>query len=162
MKSKHALRALVLLLCLLGTASIAQKQKTFCRLVILDARLEGQDVTEYYVDRKQFLTLYQTANGEVYFANVAGTNDEQSYGRTYNMEWENGKETQDKYPYVRYNFKWSYLNSYDKKRGTGTVLLLIIKKPQGNMFVCTVILENLEKIVYKGYVEGTLDLGIMR
>jgi hypothetical protein len=143
-------------------ASYAQKQKTFCRLVILDARLEGQDVTEYYVDRKQFLTLYETSNGEIYFANVSGTTDEQSFGRIYNTKWENGKETQDKYPYVRYNFQWSYVNSYDKKRGTGTVLLLIIKKPQGNMFVCTVILENLEKLVYKGYVEGTLDLQGLR
>jgi hypothetical protein len=162
MKSKHAFRALVLLLCLLGTASIAQKQKTLCRLVILDARLEGQDVTEYYVDRKQFLTLYETSNGEIYFANVAGTTDEQSYGRTYNTEWENGKETQDAFPYIKCHFKWSYINSYDKKRGTGTVQLFIIKKPQGNMFICTMVLENLEQIVYKGYVEGTLDLSGLR
>lgn len=162
MKLKHAFRAWVLLLCLLNLASYAQKQKTLCRLVILDARLEGEDVTESYVDRKQFLTLYETSNGEVYFANVSGTTDDQSFGRIYNTKWENGKETQDKYPYVRYNFKWSYLNSYDTKRGTGTVSLLVIKKPQGNMFVCTVIIENLEKIVYKGYVEGTVDLPGLR
>ena len=162
MRSKHTFRVLVLLLCLVQLESYAQKQKTLCRLVILDARIEGQDVTEYYVDRKQFLTLYQTANGEVYFANVSSSTDEQSFGRTYNTTWDKGKETDSTFPYVKCDFKWSYLNSYDKKRGTGTVSLLVIKKPQGNMFVCTIILENLEQVVYKGYVEGTLDLSSVR
>lgn len=56
------------------------------------------------------------------------------------------------------SFKWSYENSYNEKRGTANVELIIINKPVGKAFIMTIIPENLNVLIYKGYVDGSLNL----
>jgi hypothetical protein len=49
------------------------------------------------------------------------------------------------------------MNDYDDKKGTATVQLIKIFKPQGITFILKIIPENLDVIVYKGYIEGSID-----
>ena len=57
-------------------------------------------------------------------------------------------------------FQWHYINTYDDKKGTAKVELLKVYKPQGIYFRITIIPENLDILVYRGYVEGSLDLSV--
>jgi len=140
----------------------AQKQKTYSRVVILDVQINGRDATESYTDRKQFLTLYQNESGNFCFANVSTTTDAQSFGQIYDFKSDQKKETTTTYEGIDLDFRWRYANTYDKKRGTALVNVVVIKKPQGSMFICTIIPEDLEIMTYKGYVQGTLDFSGVR
>ena len=57
-------------------------------------------------------------------------------------------------------FQWRYINTYDTKKGTAKVELLKIYKPQGIYFELKIIPENLDILIYKGFMEGSLDLTV--
>jgi hypothetical protein len=81
----------------------------------------------------------------------------QSFGRLYSSEHASLKESYDKYKADIFYFNWRYINDYDSKKGTAKVRLVKIYKPQGVIFSCTVIPEDLDVLEYKGYMNGTLD-----
>lgn len=91
-------------------------------------------------------------------ANVWEKNDTQSFGRLYNTEHKKLKETYESFEADIFYFRWRYINSYDTKKGTATIELIKIYKPQGVTFKIKIVPENLDVLVYKGFMEGTLDL----
>jgi hypothetical protein len=54
------------------------------------------------------------------------------------------------------------MNDYDDKKGTAKIQLTKIYKPQGITFELKIIPENLDLIVYKGYMEGSLDFSVFK
>lgn len=78
----------------------------------------------------------------------------QSFGSMYSAETETYNET---YKADVFYYNWRYTNDYDGKSGTAKVQLTKIYKPQGIAFVLKIIPENLDIIIYKGFMEGTIN-----
>lgn len=133
------------------------QQKTLAKFIITDASLNKNDVTETYLDAGGYIVFYTNDEGNLYMANVMSERDTQSFGRLYSSEHSELKETYDKYEADIFYFNWSYKNDYDSKRGTAKVKLVKIYKPQGIIFSCIIIPENLDILEYKGYMEGSVD-----
>lgn len=138
--------------------SQSNAQKTFAKFIVLDASTNGVDETEYLLDQGAYTVFYTTEDNFLYMANVWPKDGTQSYGRLYASEHKKLNETYDSYEADIFYFKWRYINDYDSKRGTATVKFVKIYKPQGVSFNITIIPENLDVIVFKGYMDGTLDL----
>lgn len=138
----------------------AQEQETIAKFIIQDARRNKVDVTTKFVETNAYVVVYKTKEGETYMAVVMDKDETQSFGRIFNMEEvQKTPETDKEYQSEVYNFRWSYKNSYDNKKGTARVRLTKIYKPLGVMFITVVIPEDLEIMEFKGYMEGTIGYG---
>jgi hypothetical protein len=155
-KLKFSLLLIIMMLCLADN-TYAQKQKIDIKMVVLDAKQNGNNISDLYLKRKQFLTIYNNEDNELLFANVSGVNDDQSFGDMFGTETKDQAETDTTFRAKDISFSWKYINNYDKKQGTATVNINLIFKPQGTVFYCHMMLENLDVYEYTGYVEGTLD-----
>jgi hypothetical protein len=157
MKKLFLLITLPLLIMSKGFA----QQTVVAKFIITDARMNGKDITPASTAANQYLIFYTLPNDtSMYFANVLSKVGSQSYGITYDIHVYTTPATATDYETDHFTFKWSYANSYDQHKGTATVRLLKIGKPNGVAFEMTVISENLDVLEYKGYMEGTLNLHI--
>jgi hypothetical protein len=138
--------------------SNAQKQETIAKFRITEATNNGNDISQWYFERKQFLVFFNDKDKQLCLANVSGINDEQSYGRVYSLQREKIKETETSYEADVFSFRWKYSNSYNSETGYATVSLTKIYKPAGVIFSIKMVLPNLDVLRIKGYMEGTLNL----
>ena len=150
-----------IIICVLYSNISAQEkedsQEAFAIFEINDARDNGVDITPEALEDSAKLVLYKAVDGkEIMFSNFWTKSNSQSYGRIYSITKKEIAETATEYGCALYNFQWSYNNSYDDKKGTAKIRLFVIYKPQGVYFECTVLQENLNKVVYKGQMEGDL------
>ena len=60
----------------------AQEQKEIARFYVTHASYNGNDITEWAVNRKVF-TVFYTINDELYMANVSDADDNQSWGKVW-------------------------------------------------------------------------------
>lgn len=134
------------------------KQKTLSKFIISDATRNGIDMTETILNQRGYIVFYTNDSNNLFMANAREKKDTQSFGRLYNTEHNELKETYESFEADIFHFNWRYINSYDTDRGTAKVELMKIYKPQGVIFKIKIITENLDVLVYKGYMEGTLDL----
>jgi hypothetical protein len=140
-----------------SNAQEKETQEVFATLEISDARNNGNDITPEALESDAKLIFYKSNDGkEILLSNYWAKSDTQSWGRIYTIEKEEFPETEKELKHCLYQFQWSYNNSYDDKMGTAKIKLLIIYKPQGIYFECTVMPENLDVLVYKGRMEGDL------
>lgn len=146
------------LLFLFTTILSYSQQETLAKFIITDASKNGYDTTETYLDAGGYIVFYTQPDGKLYMANVMSNRNTQSFGRLYSSEHSKLKETYENYEADIFYYKWRYINDYDNKKGTATIELIKIYKPQGVAFTCKIIPENLDILIYKGYMEGTLDL----
>lgn len=153
-------RIILFIMLMLNTALVAQDntQETLVKFIISDASLNGYDTTETYLEAGGYLVFYTLSDGNLYMANVMSKKGTQSFGRLYDAEHNKIKETEENYEADIFYYKWRYINSYDSKKGTATVELVKIYKPQGVTFTIKIIPENLDVLIYKGFMEGTLNL----
>ena len=93
-------------------------------------------------------------------ANVWPKNNTHSYGPMYSIEQITKEETYEEFKADYFYFNWRYVNDYDDKKGTAKVQLIKIYKPHGITFILKIIPENLDVIIYKGYLEGTIDFSV--
>ena len=138
--------------------SNAQKQEDLAKFIITEATSNGNDISQWYFQRKQFLIFYNNKEGQLCLADVSGINDDQSYGRVYSLKSESMNETETSYKVDVFSFRWRYFNSYNSETGYATLLLTKIYKPAGVIFSIKMVLSNLDVLKIKGYMEGTLNL----
>ncbi|MCE7925319.1 MAG: hypothetical protein DYG98_19875 [Haliscomenobacteraceae bacterium CHB4] len=135
-----------------------EQQEIIAKFIITDASKNGIDVTQTLLKAGAYTVFYTSGNdGLIYMANVWPNSNSQSYGPMYSTESTKRKETYETYEADIFYFNWRYINTYDEKKGTAKVQLVKIYKPQGIAFVLKIIPENLDIIIYKGYMEGTID-----
>ena len=141
-----------LILLLVSTFCFGQ-QSTIEKLVILDARDNDKNITEYYLPGGYIVFYYRT-DGELSMATVVNKSRSQSYGR---LSTKSKTTTVDKDGFRKdvQNYKWSYENSYNNKVGTASVRVEKVYKPQGVAFICKIVLENMDILMYSGYKDGT-------
>lgn len=138
--------------------SFGQRQETLAKFIITDATTNGVDITPTLLANKAYTVFYTSDDdGLIYMANVCPESNSQSYGPMYSVETQKKRETYETYAADIFYFNWRYINTYDNKKGTAKVQMIKIYKPQGVAFTVKIIPENLDVIVYKGYMEGTID-----
>lgn len=138
--------------------SVAAQQTTIAKFIITDASVNGVDNTPTILDQGAYTVFYTSDNdGLIYMANYWPKNGTQSFGPMYSSQTATYDETYETYKADIFYFNWRYINDYDSKKGTAKVQFTKIYKPQGIAFILKIIPENLDIIVYKGYMEGTID-----
>lgn len=162
---KATISAAVFIISLIFNPIYSQEKKnnqeTFAKFQIIDWIKNGTDMTPVILDEKAFLVIYKnTETNELMMANYWLKSNSQSYGAIYNIEKKHLDENNENYAGNLFSFQWVYINTYDQKKGTAKVELLEVYKPQGTYFKMTIIPENLDILVYQGYVEGSLDLSV--
>lgn len=136
----------------------AQTQKTIAKFVISDASINGLDNTPQLLREGAYTVFYTSgSDGILYMANVWPNSKSQSYGPMYSTKSASYNETYESYKADLFYFNWRYINDYDSKKGTAKVQFIKVYKPQGVTFVLKIIPENLDIIIYKGFMEGTVD-----
>lgn len=134
-------------------------QEIIAKFQISDGTQNGVDITPTLLEQNAYLIIYRDmASKAIYMANFWEKNDTQSYGRAYSFEHEHIEESDQNYEADSYSFHWAYSNTYDNERGTAEIKLLKVYKPQGVYFKMTIIPEDLDVLVYRGFMNGTLDL----
>lgn len=133
-------------------------QDVIAKFIITDASVNGVDNTPILLDQGAYTVFYTSKNdGLIYMANYWEKDNTQSYGPMYSAANDSYNETVETYKADIFNFNWRYINDYDDKKGTAKVQLTKIYKPQGITFILKIIPENLDVIIYKGYMDGTVD-----
>lgn len=152
-------RSLPLITCLLmSTISLqAQDVKIQAKFIIQDGRFNKIDISELLNNDGAYLALYTIAGGKgAFFGSVMPKSKTQSYGKIYDLMEITEEATDSTYRIETYYFKWSYVNNYDSKKGMADVTLLKISKDAGIAFECTIVPENLDIMLYKGYMQGSI------
>jgi len=156
LKTNH-MKKLLLLIIFFQVSSCFSQQQTLAKFIISDASSNGVDLTERYLEVGGYISFYLD-KGQLAMANVMPRANTQSYGRLYSASTYKLNETYENYQADFFYFNWRYINTYDSKKGTAKIELIKIYKPQGIAFICKIIPENLDILIYKGFMEGTLDL----
>lgn len=153
-------KSIILLLLFFPLLIIGQigEQKTICKLIISDATENGVDITQSIIEQQAYLAFYLLEDKSLCFANVWVKNNSNSFGRIFDKNYHKSVESDKEYESHIMSFRWSYENSYNTKKGTANCELIIIHKPVGKAFILTIIPENLDVLLYKGYIEGSLNL----
>jgi hypothetical protein len=134
-------------------------QEIIAKFQISDGTENGLDITPTLLEQNAYLVIYQDmVSKAIYMANFWEMNNTQSYGSIYAIEEKHIEADDENYEADSYSFQWAYSNTYDNKRGTAKVELLKVYKPQGVYFKMTIIPEDLDVLVYRGFMNGTLDL----
>ena len=139
------------------STSFAQNQKEVARFYVLEATMNGFDITSQVVNNKAYTVFYETDEGLLYMANVWERTDSQSWGPIFNVEYEHYPETSSVYESDEFVFDWAFSNSYDTKRGTCEVSFSKIYKPEGIVSVLTLREDSGDVTVYTGYMEGSVN-----
>lgn len=136
-------------------------QETFAKFQITDGTVNGKDVTPTLINENAYLVIYRIVEtNDLYMANFWQTSKSQSFGSIYAIEEKHIEADDENYEADLFYFQWSYINTYDSKKGTAKVELMKIYKPQGVYFKMTIVPENLDVLVYKGFMSGSLDLKV--
>ena len=133
------------------------EQKTITKLIISDAKENGIDISQHIIEQQAYLAFYLLEDKSLCLANVWAKNNSSSFGRIFDKKYHKLVESKTEYESHLMSFKWSYQNSYNTKKGTANCELIITHKPIGKAFILTIIPENLDVFIYKGYIEGSLN-----
>lgn len=139
------------------STTFAQNQKEVARFYVLEATMNGFDVTSQVVNNRAYTVFYETDEGLLYMANVWERTDSQSWGPIFNVEYEHYPETSSVYESDEFVFDWAFSNSYDTKRGICEVSFSKIYKPEGIVSVLTLREDSGDVTVYTGYMEGSVN-----
>ena len=90
-------------------------------------------------------------------ANFWQTSNSQSSGLMHSLLSKHKQATDKNYGTNFTSFQWDYSNTYDDKKGTAKLDLMEIYKLQGGFFTIIIRLENLDVLIYRGFVSGSLD-----
>ena len=154
-----------LFVALLPLSTLCQEgdQTILAKFTITDAKENGVDITPILLEAGAYTVFYTGTDEDViYMANVWPNNDSQSYGPMYGVETEKIEESYDNYEADYFAFNWAYSNDYDGETGTARVEVIKVYKPQGVAFVLSMVAENLDVYVYKGFMEGTIDFSLYK
>jgi hypothetical protein len=141
----------------------SKEQIVLGKFIITDAKFNGEDVTPKIVMNKGY-TVFYTFKGdeELYMANYFTEDETQSFGLLYDSNLEEFEETEDEYKTEVLTSSWRYINDYDENKGTAKIKFTKTYKPLGIIFELTILAEDLDFMVYKGYMEGSLDFSFFK
>lgn len=134
-----------------------EEHEILAKFIITDATFNGEDYTPIILEQGAYTVFYNFKDDSlIYMSNYWPKDDTQSFGPMYSTQM-SLEERYESYQADIYSFNWGYVNSYDEKKGTAKVQLTKIYKPTGVAFILKIVPENLDVIIFKGYLEGTID-----
>lgn len=150
-----------IVICILSSTINAQEKKASQEAIatfeINDARKNGDDITPEVFENNARLVLYKSIDDkEIMLSNYWEKSNSQSFGRIYSITREAFPETEKELKCDLYEFQWSYINTYDEKKGTAKIKLFLAYKPQGIYYECIIKSENLDVLIFKGLMTGDL------
>ncbi len=155
---RNLFKIVLMLFVFTNSFSSNAQQKILAKFIVTDASANGVDITPEALENGQYIVFYTGDDEDVInMSNYWEKVDSQSYGPMYATKTDEIKESDETYKADIFNFKWRYINTYDSKKGTASVTLTKVYKPQGVTFIIKIIPENLDILIYKGYMEGTID-----
>jgi hypothetical protein len=136
-----------------------KNQETIAKFIIREAKLNDEDITTIALESKQYLVIYSLEDkGETYLANVWAETERQMFGKIFNIELNEIKETENSYRIQEFTFTWRYTyDQVDSKIKTGNVQLSKIFKTNGITFIMKIIDADLDVFIYKGFMEGSFN-----
>lgn len=138
-----------------------QENKKTTKFIITEASTNGVDTTPTLLEAQAYLVFYTVENDNIlYMSHVWPKHNSQSYGPMYSLESETKKETDEGDNNDVFNFDWLYITGYADKKGAAKVQLIKVHSPQGITYVIKIIPATSEVIIYKGYLEGSLDFSV--
>ena len=147
---------LVLIFIVLPLLSFTQEQKIIAKMGILDARFNGVDFTDWSISQKNYLVLFINEDDKLSLSNV--TEQGQSFGIVSLIDHQSFPKTKEGYKSDLFKMRWSYNNTYDEKNGSAIIELMVTDKPHAQIYELKMILENMDVNVYKGYIDGSVNL----
>ncbi len=150
--------ALTIIVLLTHAEAFAQKQETLAKFKITEATNNGEDISQWYFERKQYMVFYKNGDGYLCFANVSGINNEQSHGWVFSLRHDRLPESDKNYQADFFTFRWKYYNTYDFQTGYATVSFVKLYKAAGVAFYLKMVLPYLDVLEFNGYMEGSLNL----
>jgi len=165
MKSTFKYCYLIAFIVLLPQLIVAKSdiRKEIAKFVITNASKNGTDLTPYYQESGAYLIFYTSGNDRlINMANVFPKLNSQSYGPIYAGKSSLIAETAIKYKVDILFFKWHFINSYNEKTGIDNVEVTKIYKPFGIAFTIKIIPENLDILIYNGYMDGSVDFSAFK
>lgn len=159
------MRLFIILFCLFTLKGIAQnltdsetKNIILAEFFVKDLRLDGADYSKEAREQNNKLFFYKSPDSnEVLLSNYWEKDDTQSYGLISKITSKKHEATEEFYEIDEYKFIWSYVNSYDDKKGTCDATLKLEYKPNGIFFDLKMYSESLEEIYYRGEFKGSME-----
>lgn len=137
--------------------SQSKKQDIIVKYIITEGTKNNQDISNTLTKEGAYTIFYTLGDDKtLYLANIWPNSKSQSYGPLSNITSEKIEESDEYYETDIFYFDWQYSNTYDDESGNAKVEAATIHKPEGLFFEIEIITENLDKTIYKGYMEGTL------
>lgn len=152
------MKRLIILVLLFTLNLVHAQQKVLYKIILSDVTINGVNASNKYLEENGYLVFYVQEDGSPALANVMVKSETQSYGNIFSIQNDVMEEGTDNYKAEMLKFKWGYVNSYNNKSGTASIDLLKVYKPQGIVCILTMVLENLNVLVFKGYEEGSLNI----
>lgn len=124
------------------------------KYIIMNASDNGEDQSDISLGQNQFIVFYTIEDDDaIYMANVWSKDKSQSYGPISILSSESYEETIDNYKHDIINFNWGYINSYNSDNGIASVKFTKTYRPDVITFQIRIIPQNLDVIIYTGYME---------
>jgi hypothetical protein len=134
-----------------------EQKETLAKYIITEGEINNKDITSILTKAGAYTVFYTLADESLHLANVWSNSNTQSYGPMSNISSEKIEETDEYYETDIFYFDWHYTNTYDDESGNAKVEASTIQKPEGIFFIIEIFTDNLDKFIYKGYMEGTLN-----
>jgi len=137
--------------------SQTEQKETLAKYIITEGVINNKDITSILTEAGAYTVFYTLGDKTLHLANVWPNSNTQSYGPISNITSEKIEESDEYYQTDIFYFDWQYTNTYDDESGNAKVEALTIHKPEGIFFAIEIFTDNLDKTIYKGYMEGTLN-----
>lgn len=123
-------------------------QRMVSKFSITEAIFNKKSITELLVSHGA-CTIFYTIDSVAYMGNVWVKSGIASLGKISDyVKKEDKTGNGDKK--IIYNYKWTYENTYDNKKGFAFVTFTEIFKPKGSLFTMKMICENKDVYFFKG------------
>lgn len=134
-----------------------EQRETLAKYIITEGKKNNMDITSILTIAGAYTVFYTFGDKSLHLANVWPNSNSQSYGPMSNISSDKIEESDEYYQTDIFYFDWQYTNTYDDESGTAKVEASTIHKPEGTYFILEILTDNLDKFIYKGFMEGTLN-----
>src|ERR1035437_5447434 len=154
-------KIILLISLLISTCLLAQHKHNFvAKFVDTDGSVNGVDITPTLLEQEAFTLFYTRNSDTLYMDNIWLKDTTQSDGPLHASKPALYNQKYGTYPADIFYFNWDYSNSYDDIKGTASVQITRVYKPQGVAVILKIIPENSDLIIYNGYMEGIIDFSV--
>ena len=136
--------------------------KIINKLIITEASVNGVDITRKCINGEASIVFYRVAGFKnmIYMSNFWSKSNSQSCGKVFDAQTWTTKATTEKSKKEFCFLSWCYKNSYDDKKGTAKVEIIRIPLSIKNEYAIIILPENLDVLIYKGYMNKPLDFSL--